>query len=799
VTTSIDSPPPLYRDATRPTGERVADLLARMTTPEKVAQLGSAWVFQLANGIRLTDGAPSLLAGGLGHVTRISGASNVGPADAARVANEIQQYLIQSTRLGIPAIVHEEVCAGLMSRGATVFPQPIGLACTWDPTLVERMAEVVRTEMRALGAHQGLSPVLDVCRDPRWGRMEETFGEDPHLVAEMGVAFVRGLQAGDLTDGVVATAKHLVGYGASQAGLNWAPAHIPARELREVYLHPFEATVLAGLRSVMNGYHELDGMPCGADHELLTALLRDEWGFEGCVVSDYFSVRQLESYHHLAADATEAASLALSAGLDVELPMTDCYGAPLEDAVDAGIVPVEVLDRAVGRVLRTKFELGLFERPYVDVDGAPQHVGSPASRVLAREIATKSLVLLRNDGTLPIDAATRGTIAVIGPNADEARHLFGDYSYAAHVEALLEMRGSDNVFHVPVPDDLDLDADVIGDRTVLGALREAFPAATVTHARGCPVVGDDRSGFAEAVRLAAEADVAIIVVGDKSGQTPDSTTGESRDRSSLDLPGVQEELVDAVLATGAPVVLVLIAGRPCGSAALHERCAAVLTAWLPGDEGAAAIADVVAGVTNPGGKLAITFPRSAGHIPAYYRQKVSGGRSHWKGDYVDAPVAPLYCFGHGRSYTTFEIAASSPAPAAVRHDGEVTVEVTVDNTGRREGDEVVQLYTRDPRASLTRPVLELKAFARVSVPAQGRRTVTFTLRPGQLGFYDRQLRYVVEPGEIEVHVGSSVDDLRLAGTFTINAGNGATEIEKVFAARTQVRDPVDVRGDDDHD
>ncbi len=349
--------------------------------------------------------------------------------------------------------------------------------------------------------------MLDVCRDPRWGRMEETFGEDPHLVAVMGTAFVRGLQGRDLTDGVVATAKHLVGYGASQGGLNWAPAHIPPRELREVYLHPFEAAVRAGLRSVMNGYHELDGMPCGADHDLLTGILRDEWGFEGCVVADYFSVRQLESYHHLAADATEAASLALTAGLDVELPMTDCYGAPLEDAVDAGIVPMEVLDVAVGRVLRTKFDLGLFERPYVEVEATEAAVGAAASRAVARDVAAKSIVLLRNDGILPLDPSAPTTIAVIGPNADEARNLFGDYSYAAHVEALLEMRDSDNVFHVPLPDDLDLDLDVVGDRTVRSALHQALPRAIIHHARGCPVVEPDRSGFADAVRLATEADV----------------------------------------------------------------------------------------------------------------------------------------------------------------------------------------------------------------------------------------------------------------------------------------------------
>jgi beta-glucosidase len=791
MTTSLESLP-IYRDAARPVAERVADLLARMSTPEKAAQLGSAWVFQLAAGTRLTDKAPALMADGLGQVTRISGASNVASAEAAEVANAVQKHLVDETRLGIPAIVHEEVCAGLMARGATVFPQPIGVACTWEPVLAEQMAAVVRAEMRAIGAHQGLSPVLDVCRDPRWGRLEETFGEDPHLVATMGVAFVRGLQGPDLADGVVATAKHFVGYGASQGGLNWAPAHVPPRELREVYLHPFEAAVRAGLRSVMNGYHEIDGMPCGADHDLLTGILRDEWGFEGYVVADYFSVRQLETYHRLAADATEAASVALAAGLDVELPMTDCYGAPLVDAVVAGIVPMEVLDRAVERVLRTKFELGLFEHPFVDAGRAAAVVGAADSRSLAHAIATKSMVLLRNDGTLPLDPATSDTIAVIGPNADVARNLFGDYSYAAHLETLLEMRDSDNVFNVPIPDDFDLDIDVVGDRTVLGAMRDAFPSATIAHVPGCGITDPDRSGFAEAVRLAAAADVVVMVMGDKAGLTLDATSGESRDRSSLDLPGVQEDLVRAVQATGTPVVLVLVAGRPCGSPTVHETSAAVLAAWLPGDEGAAAIAEVLSGAVNPGGKLAVSFPRSAGHIPVYYRQKVSGGRSHWKGDYADASVQPLYSFGHGLSFSTFAVDASAPTPSHVGPNDDVTVRVTLTNTGERDGDEVVQLYIRDPSASLTRPVLELKGFARVTVPAGQRRGVTFTLRPGQLGFYDRQLRYVVESGEIQVHVGTSIDSLLHTGSFMVNTGDGALAIDKVFDTSLHVGDPTDL-------
>jgi beta-glucosidase len=764
-------PTPAYRDAERPVGERVDDLLARMTLPEKVAQLGSAWVFELADGMELRPETGPRLADGLGQVTRISGASNLAPCDAAEVANRIQRVLVAGTRLGIPAIVHEEVCAGLTSRDATVFPQPIGLASTWNPALVEEMAGVVRAEARAIGAHQGLSPVLDVCRDPRWGRLEETFGEDPHLVAMMGVAFVRGLQGDDLTNGVVATAKHLVGYGASEGGLNWAPAHLPPRELAEVYLHPFEAAVrVGGLRSVMNGYHELDGVPCGANRELLTDLLRDQWGFDGCVVADYFSIRQLETYHQLVDDGVAAAELALTAGIDVELPSTDCYGPDLVAAVTEGAIDGALVDAAVARVLRTKFELGLFERPYVDVVDAPSKVGAVESRRLARRAAEESLILLANDGILPLDPATTGTVAVIGPNADSNRALLGDYSYAAQFESLLEARESsdENVFGIPVPDDLRFDAIVGDGPTVATALVQSLPQARVVTAPGCTPGGDDRSGIAEAVELAAEADIAVLVMGDLAGLTLDATSGESRDRSSLDLPGVQEELVHAVLDTGTPVVLVLISGRPCGSPTIHERSRAVLAAWLPGVDGGAAIADALAGLAEPGGHLPISFPRSAGHVPVYYRHKVSGGRSYWKEDYVDGPVTPLYPFGHGLGYTTIELSPAAPTPAQVPPGGAVTITVMATNTGQRAGSEVIQLYTRDPRAALTRPVLELKAFHRVQLVAGEEREIRFTVPVDQLGFRDRDLRYVVEPGEIEIHVGTSAAETIAAGSFTIS-------------------------------
>jgi len=779
---SVDGQQPAYRDPGLSVDDRVESLLEMMTLEEKVAQLGSVWVFQLTEkGQFSSEKAGPLLRQGLGHVTRISGASDLTPREAARLANEIQRYLLEETRLGIPAIVHEEICSGLMAKEAMVYPQAIGVAATWDPDLARAMADVIRRQMRAMGAHHGLSPVLDVARDPRWGRTEETYGEDPYLVARMGTAFVEGLQGADLTQGVVATAKHFVGYSASEGGLNWAPPHLPDRELREVYLHPFEAVVNAGAWSVMNAYHELDGIPCGAHRELLTGILRDEWGFEGTVVSDYFAVRQLASYHHLAEDGTGAAGIALDAGIDVELPGTDCYGEPLLEGIHSGGIDLDIVDTSVRRVLRSKFELGLFESSLVDPEAA--RTDPRPERGLARRIAEKSIVLLSNKGALPI-APDTGPIAVIGPNADDSRNLFGDYTYPAHIEALAEMQHGDNVFGVPFTGEVSAEGAMKQASTILEVVRKRFD--NVEYAKGCDVNTSWREGFDEAVALASRSAIAIMVMGDKAGLTTDCTSGEGRDRLSLDLPGVQEDLVWAVAETGTPMILVLVSGRPGGSVGAHEHSAAVVQAWLPGEEGAEALVDVLTGVVSPGGKLPISHPRSAGQIPVFYGHKVSGGRSHWKGDYVDGEAGPLYPFGHGLGYTTFQISNLSVTPDEAGWNDEVTVTAVVSNTGPREGDEVVQLYVRDPVASVTRPVLELKGFARVGLPAGGSRQVTFHLPIGQLGFYDREMTYVVEPGSIEVLVGTSSADLQVAGSFIVVPDPAGGPVVKEFDGSSAV-------------
>ncbi|MEZ5219540.1 MAG: glycoside hydrolase family 3 C-terminal domain-containing protein [Ilumatobacteraceae bacterium] len=523
------------------------------------------------------------------------------------------------------------------------------------------------------------------------------------------------------------------------------------------------------MASVMNAYSELDGVPCAANRWLLTDLLRDEWGFDGTVVADYFAVKQLDEYHHVVESWPQAAATALRAGIDIELPSTECYGEPLRDALGLGLLDPGELDEAVARVLATKFRLGLFEHPYVDEEAAVLQVRTSEQVAASRRAAADSLVLLANDGVLPLAPDLRN-IALIGPNAASARHLLGDYSYITHVESLIEvLRSGKNVFAMPLDHGVDIDetADMDHVGTVRGSLVRRRPEVTVHWAEGCAVTGDDRSGFDAAIAAATASDVAVMVMGERSGLTEDCTTGESRDVASLDLPGVQEELVLAVAATGTPVVLVLIAGRPIGSPEVHAAAAAVLMAWLPGEQGSEAIVDALVGETNPGGKLPVTFPRTSGQIPIFYGHKVSGGRSHWKGSYVDVSNEPLYCFGHGLSYTSFDIGDGAIEPTTVETGHTVTVSTAVRNVGTRAGDEVVQLYVTDPVSTITRPVGELIGFARVSLDPGEAANVTFRVPVEALGHSGADLGYVVEPGEFEFSIGSSWSDRTSVGRVCV--------------------------------
>ena len=781
----------IYRDASRGSEARTADLIARMSLREKIAQLGAVWAAALLDDERFSvDKARKTLELGTGQVTRIGASTVLRPAQSAEVVNAVQRFLREETRLGIPAVLHEESCAGFLARDATQFPQAIGLASTWDPALVQEIGGVIREQMLAVGARQTLAPVLDVARDPRWGRVEETFGEDPYLVSRMGVGYVRGVQGDSLERGVVATAKHYMGYGAGEGGLNWAPSQLPRRELLERFLPPFAAAIReAGIGSVMNGYQEIDGIPCGASKWLLHDLLREELGFEGTVVADYFTVICLLTYHRIAHDKAEAAERSLSAGLDVELPTVDCYGEPLMDAIERGRVDAGLVDRAVGRVLRQKFELGLFENPFVDAGRAPAVFDTPEQRALARRAAARSVVLLENEGDrLPL-ARDLGSIAVIGPSADSRRLLQGDYSYPTHLEIVFgpireegdtDDRGEEGESAL-LPGQAaaarELAECFTESVTLLDGIRAAVsPGTRVETARGCGITDPDRAGIAEAARVAAGCEVAIVVVGGRSGLVRGCTSGEFHDRAALGLPGAQEELVRAVAATGTPTVVVLINGRPLALSGIADGPDAILEAWLPGEEAGHGVADVLFGAVSPAGRLPVTLPRSVGQVPLYYNHKPSGARSQVHGDYADLSCEPLYPFGHGLSYTRFEYDALELGTDSIDGSRPLDVSLRVTNAGDIDGDEVVQLYIRDRVASVTRPVKQLVGFARLPISAGESRRVRFRLDPSQLAFYDRDMRFVVEPGEFEVQVGASSQDIRLQGAFTVETPDGAPRV-----------------------
>lgn len=765
-----------YRDATLPVARRVQDLLARMTLEEKVAQLQTAWD---AKG-RVLDGRrqplPERLAAtfphGIGQVARPSDSKGEGVNSAvdgrdvrATVAlvNTWQQQARDGTRLGIPVLFHEEGLHGYAATGATSFPQAIALASSWDRQLVHDVNAVTAREMRARGVHLALTPVLDIVRDPRWGRIEETFGECPFLVAELGVAAVLGLQGdvglrGDdasLPQGkVFATLKHLTGHGQPEGGANVGPAPLAERELREAFLPPFEAAVQrAGALAVMPSYNEVDGVPSHANRWLLGTVLRGEWGFRGAVVADYFAIDQLHSLHHVARDLAGAASLALAAGVDSDLPNGTAYVA-LAAAVREGHVAEALLDQAVARMLSLKFRAGLFEQPLADADAAEAITHDADARALALHAAERSIVLLKNNGVLPLDLApkrsgpaaghgARPVIAVIGPNAAVAR--LGSYS-GQPPEAVSLLQGL---------------RERIGD------------AAELRFAQGVRITeGDDwwadavvptlpdvnRALMAEAVAVAREADTLILAVGDDERTSREAWARHHLgDRAGLDLAGQQGELFVALRALGKPLVVVLINGRPVSSPAIAEQADAVVEAWFPGEQGGHALARVLLGDVNPGGKLPLSVARHVGTLPAFYNHKPSARRG-----YLFDDVSPLYPFGWGLSYTRFEIGAPRLATDHLRAGDDVQVQVDVRNVGARSGDEVVQLYVRDAVASVTRPVLELRGFERVSLAPGERRTVAFTLTARSLWLWNAQMQRVVEPGEFEVLVGP--DSAHLQGT-----------------------------------
>jgi beta-xylosidase len=750
-----------WRDPSRPAAERVADLLGRMTLAEKLAQLGSVWIGASGDGDGGFGLAPmqhefsaelppmeDLFRDGMGQLTRVFGTRPVPPAAGMAALAGLQQRIVAASRFGIPAIAHEECLTGFAAWRATIFPAPLAWGASFDAGLVRDMAAAIGTSMRASGVHQGLAPVLDVVRDPRWGRTEETIGEDPYLVGTIGTAYVQGLQSA----GVDATLKHFAGYSASRNGRNMAPVSMGRREFADVILPPFEMAIrLGGARAVMPSYTDLDGVPATADGDLLGRLLRDQLGFAGLVVSDYYAVSFLELQHAVAASQSEAAAAALHAGVDVELPAVRCYGAPLRTAVATGLTDETAVDRAAARVLTRKCELGLLDPDWVAVpDGVAPDLDPPEHRALARRLAEESVILLANrDGVLPLRADAR--VAVVGPLADDPLAFFGCYSMPRHLgQAHPEAAAS-----VPVT-------------TVLDALRSELtsgePPAEVSYAPGCAVRSADTSGLAAAVAAAQAADIVVAVVGDEAGLFGRGTSGEGCDAPDLRLPGVQEDLLAALAETGTPVVAVLVTGRPYALGAVAGRLAGIVQTFFPGEEGGRAIAGVLSGRVVPSGKLPVQVPATPDASPSsYLRSRLAGQHD---GSSVDP--SPLFAFGHGLSYTSFSYQDLAISPHRVPTDGAAEISCWVTNTGSRAGTEVVQLYLSDPVASVVRPVSWLAGFARVALEPGERRRVTFAVHADRTAFSGRSGQRIVEPGEIGIGIGGASDQPALRGSLTLH-------------------------------
>ena len=756
-----------YKDPSQPVQRRVEDLLSRMTLEEKVAQLETVWEqkgkLQLADGVFSPELASKNFPNGVGGLARPSdyrgvtqsngaagatgGTVNRDARQTAEYVSAAQHWAVEHTRLGIPILMHEESLHGYVARGATSFPQAIALASSFDPELLTRVFSVAAREARARGATLVLAPVVDVSRDPRWGRIEETYGEDPYLVTQMGLAAIRGFQGPALPlppDKVFVTLKHFTGHGWPENGTNVGPAHIGERELREVFLPPFETAVKTfPIRSVMAAYNEIDGIPGHANAWLLNGVLRDEWGFQGAVVSDYYGIRELVARHQLADNLKDAAERAILSGVDVETPDAEAY-VYLPELVREGRVPMSVVDNAVRRVLELKFEAGLFENPYPDPATAVTKTATPDAIALAREAADKAIILLKNDnGLLPLNSANIHRIAVLGTHARDTP--IGGYSDSPrHVVSVLE--GIEEAGRGRFAVDYSEGVRLTQSRCWSCDGVKLVPAFV------------NRKLIAAAVQTAKKADVVVMVLGGNE-QTSREAWADTHlgDRSSLDLVGQQDDLAQAILALRKPTIVVLLNGRPLSVNYLAQKAPVLLEGWYLGQETGHAVADVLFGKTNPGGKLPVTIPRSAGQLPVFYDHKPTARRG-----YLFDTTQPLYPFGYGLSFTTFSISEPHLQTPSAANGEEVNVAVDVTNTGARAGDEVVQLYIHDDAASVTRPVIQLVRFKRISLQPGERRTLVFTLRPDDLALWNPGMQKVVEPGTFTIFAGANSVDLKSA-------------------------------------
>lgn len=751
----------VYKDPKKPIDIRVSDLLSKMTLDEKVAQTMSIWqkrneFLYDVNGNFDIEKAKKSLSFGIGEINRpsenpngsLNGSYGRNPKEMAEITNAIQKFFIKNTRLGIPVLFHEEALHGLPAKDATSFPQSIALASTWDADLIKRIFTSVAAEVRSRGAHHVLAPVIDIARDPRWGRFEETYGEDPYLVSRMGVAAVKGFQGENTTNGidkshVMATLKHLTGHGQPEAGNNTSPANLGEREIREAFLPPFLAAIKeANAQSVMASYNEIDGVPSHANTFLLKKILKEEWGFKGLVVSDYGAISELQSRHHLTETQAEAGLLAFKTGVDIETPDITTYQY-LKPAIESGKLAIEILDETVSRILKAKFSMGLFENPYVDVANAEVVSNLESSKKLAKEAADKAIVLLQNKNAfLPLNLSKIKTLVVIGPNAD--RKQLGGYSDSPkYVTTLLE--GIKNK---------------LGDKV------------KVSYAEGCRLIEenewnrwykdaitptlekDNKARIEEAVKVAEKADVIILALGsDEALNREGWAENHLGDRSSIELFGQQNELLNRLSKLGKPIVVTLFNGAPLAIQNVQEKANAILECWYLGQEGGNAVADVLLGNVNPSGKLPTTFPRTTGQIPAYYNHKPTARRG-----YHFEENSPLYSFGFGLSYTHFTYSKPVLNKNTIKIGESTSVSVIITNSGKTDGDEIVQMYVHDLVSSVTVPVKELKGFKRVSLKAGESKTVTIDITPEALSLWDLSMKYTIEAGDFEILVGSSSAD-----------------------------------------
>jgi len=744
---------PPYRDSKLPIEQRVADLISRMTLEEKVAQMEGSWenrqffsdpqdLFVDGEGKFLPERAAVLMKNGLGEISRPS--ENRGPRQMAEYTNTVQKWFKENTRLGIPVLFHDECLHGHIAPKGTSYPQAIALASTWDTALVENVFTATSAEARASGAHHCLAPVLDLARDPRWGRTEETYGEDPYLVSHIGLAAIRGFQGTGAIDGahVMATAKHFAVHGQPEGGTNVSPGNYSERIIREDFLKPFEVAVKEGhVRTVMASYNEIDGIPSHSNKHLLDDILRHEWGFDGAIVSDYFGITDLQNLHHVVATKEDAAKMALEAGVEIELPFKDAFPS-LIDQVHQGRVSEATIDKAVAHLLRAKFEAGLFENPYVDADYAEKLVNNAEHQKLALKAAHEAIVLLKNEkNLLPLEKSKYKKIAVIGPNAADL-HLGGYSNKPGRGVSILQS----------IKDKVGTSAEVLYAEGC--KITETLPDCDANKV----VLGDaalNAKRIQDAVGVAKKADIVILALGENEQTSREAWAADHLgDRDSLDLLGSQDDLVKAMILTGKPVIIFLQHGRPNSINYIAENVPAILDGWYLGQEGGAAVADVLFGDYNPGGKLPITVPRSVGQLPDYYYQKPSAKRG-----FLGTSIKPLFPFGWGLSYTNFKYDNLRLAPNAIGPEGSTVVSVDVTNTGKVAGAEVAQLYIHDEVSSVTRPIKELRGFRRVTLDPGKTETVTFTLGPEELSFLDREMHRVVEPGSFNIMVGGNSVEL----------------------------------------